>query len=212
MFVKTRKKGYNVVMRTSVSAKRCPECGRVAALQSTECLDCGHRFRTRFEGPDDRTQAFDAVLLPRPPENFAAPVRRRQPPPPTFLFAFVGSFCLVAVLGVIIWLAWNLNQEARPTLPSSVPLRVEAQAGRADDLYDRVQLSMSLYDLDQIAGSMGRVIRTPSPYTLLLTYDFPGQTVHVLLLRSDLSGNDYRVEAVALYHGKTLVQRHTGDL
>lgn len=184
----------------------------MSALQVSECLDCGHQFRTHFEAPDDRTQAFDAVLLPRPPENFTAPVRRRQPPPPTFLFAFVGSFCLVAILGVIMWLVWNLNQEARPTLPSSAPLRGEAQAIRADDLYGRVQLSMSLYDLDQIAGNMGHVIRTSNPYVMLLTYNFSGQTVHVLMMRRDLSGNDYRVEAVALYHGKTLVQRHTGDL
>ena len=184
----------------------------MATLQAPECLDCGHQFRTRFAAPEDRTQAFDAVLLPRPPEKLVAPVRRRQPSPPAFLFAFVAAFCLVAVLGTVVWLAWNFNQEGRPTQARPAPPRAAPQIGQADDLYDRVQISMSLYDLDETAGGMGRVIHTRDPHVLLLTYAFPGQTVHVLMTRSDLSSSDYRVEAVALYHGRTLVQRHTGDL
>ena len=87
-----------------------------------------------------------------------------------------------------------------------------SQARQADDLYNQIQIAASLYDLDQTAGNMGRAVRTPDPYALLLTYEFPGQSVHVLLRRPDLAGNDYRVQAVALYHGKTLIQRHTGDL
>ena len=195
-------------MKTSVSAKRCPECGRVAALQASECLDCGHQFRTRFEVPEDRTQAFDAVLLPRPPQKLTAPTRRREVAPPSFLFAFVGSFCLVATVGILAWLAWSLNQDSAHTHAPGPPALAAPQARQAGDLYDHVLISMSLYDVDQTAGGLGRVIRTPDPYTLLLSYDFPGQTVHVLLHRPDLVGNDYTVQAVALYHGDTLIQRH----
>lgn len=195
-------------MKTSVSAKRCPECGRVAALQASECLDCGHQFRTRFEAPDDRTQAFDAVLLPRPSQKLAAPLRRRQASPPAFLFAFVGSFCLVATVGILAWLAWSLSQNAAPTLARAPAATAAPPVRLAGDLYDRVQLSMSLYDVDQTAGGMGRVIHTADPDVLLLSYDFPDQTVHVLLRRAESGGNDFRVQAVALYRGGVLTQRH----
>ena len=69
---------------------------------------------------------------------------------------------------------------------------------------------MSLYDLDKAAGGMGRVVPTRDPHVLLLFYQYPPQTVHVLLARTDLAGADYQVQAVALYQGKVLLQRRSG--
>ena len=54
--------GYSGLRPTSVSAKRCPACGKIVGLQAAECTECGHRFRTQFQEPADRTEAFDAVL------------------------------------------------------------------------------------------------------------------------------------------------------
>ena len=66
---------------------------------------------------------------------------------------------------------------------------------------------MSLYDLDRIAGGTGRIIRTSDPHVMLLSYDYPHQTVHVLLSRTDVVSGDYEVQATALYQGKVLIQR-----
>ena len=198
-------------MRTSVSAKRCPECGKTAALQVQQCLGCGHQFRTYFEEPDNRTQAFDAVMLPRSPA--VPPVRRAPRPGSGFAFglAFLGSFCLVATVGILAWFAWNIRQEnigshSQPVAYTSTPPVV-----RAEDLYNRVTISMSLYDLDQAAGGMGRIIRSSDTRILLLSYDFPDQSVRVSLYRSDPTSDDYRVQAVALYRGNTLLQHHADD-
>jgi len=223
-------------MRTSVSAKRCPQCGKVTGLHMSECGACGHQFRTRFEEQVERTEAFDAVMLPRLPTTGAYPpgaqplgaypprvFRQRVSP---FVLAFLGSFCLVAVVGLGAWLAWNVNQsltqrpdtETRPYLagPSSagrpVPTYTATRpTGRAEDLYERIEISMSLYDVDQAAGGMGRLARSFDPHVLLLSYDYADQSVRVSLFRSDLSGTDYRVQAVALYRGNTLLHRHTDD-
>ena len=67
---------------------------------------------------------------------------------------------------------------------------------------------MSLYDLDKTAGGMGRVIRASDPHLLMLSYDYPHQSVHVSLSRTDLAGTDYQVQAVSLYQGRTLLERH----
>ena len=69
---------------------------------------------------------------------------------------------------------------------------------------------MSLYDLDKAAGGMGRVVRASDPHVLLLSYDYPHQSVHVSLSRSDLTSGDYQVQAVSLYQGNVLLQRHAG--
>ena len=228
-------------MRTSVSAKRCPQCGKVTGLHMSECGACGHQFRTRFEEQVERTEAFDAVMLPRPPTTGAYPTgayptgarplgahppRVCRPRVSPFVLAFLGSFCLVAVVGLGAWLALNVNQsltqrpdtETRPYLagPSSagrpVPTYTATRpAGRAEDLYERIEISMSLYDVDQAAGGMGRLARSFDPHVLLLSYDYADQSVRVSLFRSDLSGTDYRVQAVALYRGNTLLHRHTDD-
>ena len=204
-------------MRSSVSAKRCPQCGKVTGLHAEECGACGHLFRTRFEEPEDRTEAFDAVMLPRPP---AAP-RRKQGASP-FTLAFFGSFCLVALVGLGVWLAWGFAREP-VALPSRAPAGASAGAplptayadgrrsGRAEDLYERLETAMSLYDVDQAAGGMGRLAHSPDPHILLLSYDYPDQSVHISLYRSDLTGDDYRVQAVALYRGNVLLHRHTDD-
>jgi len=215
-------------MSTSVSAKRCPQCGKVTGLYTAECGACGHRFRTRFEEPADRTEAFDAVMLPRPPAahppSHLAGSRRRSGPSP-FVMAFFGSFCLVAMAGLAAWLAWSFSQgpAPRPALgagpavsaPAGAPVPAAyagaRRSGRAEDLYDRIDVAMSLYDVDQAAGGMGRLAHSADPHVLLLSYDYPDQSVRVSLYRGDLTGDDYRVQAIALYHGNVLLHRHADD-
>jgi len=208
-------------MKASVSAKRCPECAKVTSLQAMECLNCGHQFRTRFAEPTNRTEAFDAMMLPHPPAAAVPPrpqlypVRRprKASAHSAFTLAFAASFCLVAVVGLVIWLMFSLDRGSAITL-SHIPSATFAgtlQTGRAEDLYERIGISMSLYDLDQAAGGMGRIIHSDSPHALLLSYDFPDQSVRVSLYRSDITSDDYRVEAVALYHGNTLLHRHADN-
>ena len=211
-------------MKTSVSAKRCPQCGTVTGLHASECGACGHRFRTRFEEPAERTEAFDAFVRPR----MAAPrpplPRRRGVSP--FVLAFLGSFCLVSVAGLGAWLAWSvsLGVAARPPAagpwggsPAVAPAGGRPAgagarpAGRGAGRYERIGIAMSLYDVDQAAGGMGRLAHSSDPHVLLLSYDFPDQSVRVSLFRNDLTGDDYRVQAVALYHGNTLLHRHADD-
>ena len=205
-------------MKGSVSAKRCPECAKVTGLQAMECSGCGHQFRTRFAEPSNRTQAFDALMLPRPPATMIAPRLQSQPvrrpgavsTQSAFTLAFAASFCLVAIVGLTLWLVLSLNHGTAATLPLANPATFAgtAPAGRAEDLYERIGVSMSLYDLDQAAGGMGRIIHTSNPHALLLSYDFLDQSVRVSLYRSDIASDDYRVDAVALYHGTTLLHRH----
>ena len=213
-------------MKTSVSAKRCPQCGKVTGLHTSECGACGHQFRTRFAEPVERTQAFDAVMLPRPPTPRPPALPRRSGVSP-FVLAFLGSFCLVAVAGLAAWLALSLSgaftvrpvaavrpspARTSPAGTSAKPIYTATRAtGRAEDLYERIEISMSLYDVDQAAGGMGRLARSSDPHVLLLSYDYAAQSVRVSLFRSDLSGTDYRVQAVALYRGNTLLHRHTDD-
>ena len=148
-----------------------------------------------------------------------------------FVLAFLGSFCLVSVAGLAAWLAWSVSLSVAPravagssagpsagasagpsvsALPAS-SLAGARPGGRAEDLYERIEMSMSLYDVDQAAGGMGRLARSSDPHVLLLSYDFPDQSVRVSLFRGDLTSDDYRVQAVALYHGNTLLHRHTDD-
>ena len=219
------------IMSTSVSAKRCPRCGKVTGLHTTECGSCGHRFRTRFAQPTERTEAFDAVVLPRPPAanppmhpSVYPPMPRRWTAPP-FVMAFLGSFCLVATVGIAAWIAWGFSQGPSPQPAPSLHPSVSAPAGgplpaaysgarrtgRAEDLYERIGIAMSLYDVDQAAGGMGRLAHSSDPHVLLLSYDYPDQSVRVSLYRGDLTGDDYRVQAIALYHGNVLLHRHTDD-
>lgn len=200
-------------MRTVVSAKRCPECGKAAMLQAPSCSICGHRFRTRFvEPPVEKTEAFTLMVTP--------PVAVRPPPrngaSRTFRLAFLGSFLFVALAGGLLYLAWSARQPAgllRVT-PVSSALR-PAPVSPALHLYEAIKPMMSLYDLDKTAGGMGRVVRVSDPYVLLLSYDypashqFPPQSVHVSLSRADLVSGDYQVQAVSLYQGKVL-ERHAG--
>ena len=248
-------------MKITASAKRCPECGVVTTLHAAECAGCGHRYRTRFAEPE-RTEAFDAVLLPRPPATLphpsAAPSRlpsahpAARPPAPlppragsaSFTQAFLGAFCLVASVGLGVWLTWGWSQGAgrRGVAPAAssarrseagggfsfaLPAGASAPAsaggmGRAEALYGRLRPDMSLYDVDQAAGGMGRVIRSAEPQTLRLAYDFPEApgagrgglpSVQLLLRRAGSSGagaGEFRVQWVALYHGSVRVQRRTG--
>ena len=170
-------------MRTTVSAKRCPECGKVTVLHAQDCAACGHQFRTRFAEPTDRTEAFDALLLPRPPAVpvHSFPLPRRQASASSFTQAFWGAFCLVAAVGLAVWLAWGWSQQAAtPSSHAARPaLRASGRAfsftppkgfsgpaltGGAEDLYGRISLAMSLYDVDQAAGGMGRLVRSADPH------------------------------------------------
>lgn len=224
----------------AVSAKRCPQCGKVVGLQASECPDCGHLFRTRFQDPINRTQAFNAVLLPQtnrpapslpvsaPPSASQMPLRSSRPRSrrarrvrfsplsaiSTFGLAFLGSFSLVALLGIGAWMLLGLNKDT-PTAPvKRAALTSETsglRSGDARDLYGQITLSMSLYDLQQLAGGLGRVIRPSDPHTLMLSYDYPEQSVRVSLYRVDPASDDYRVQAVALYRGRQLLNRTSGE-
>ncbi len=201
----------------ALSAKRCPKCSKIVSLQTTECGQCGHQFRTRFQDPMDRTQAFDAVLMPRAPRRTVrrvpTPVRTRPSALVTFGLAFLGSFSLVALLGVGAWLALGLGQPVTlaPTKPAVLASAVPGiRSGDARILYDQITLSMSLYDLDQTAGGLGRVMHSSDPHTLLLSYDYPEQSVRVSLYRTDLASDDYRIQAVALYRGRQLLNQTSG--
>ncbi len=202
----------------TLSAKRCPNCSKVVRLQAAECADCGHQFRTKFHDPMDRTQAFDAVLLPRAPHSSVrpvpAPIRAYPSPLLTFGMAFLGSFSLVALVGVAAWMALGLGraEPAAPVKPAALTTAVTGvRTGAAQDLYSQITLSMSLYEVDQKAGGLGRVIHTSDPHTLLLSYDYSEQSVRVSLYRMDPVSDDYRVQAVALYRGRQLLHRTAGE-
>ena len=57
--------------------KICPKCGTAGKLDEIICVQCGHRFRTKFPNVDDRTIAF------RPPDpNSPNPTRTPLLPNP----------------------------------------------------------------------------------------------------------------------------------
>ncbi len=193
-------------MRTSVSAKRCPECGKAVMLQALSCPVCGHRFRTRFvEPPVEKTEAFTLMVTP---PVVVRPLRRLGSAR-TFRLAFLGSFLLVALVGGLICLVWSIRQPAAALSlrPAVLP---SASISPALRLYQTIKPAMSLYDLDKAAGGMGRVVRASDPHVLLLSYDYPHQRIYVSLSRTDLASADYQVQAVSLYQGKVLLQRHAG--
>ncbi len=225
---------------SAISAKRCPQCSKVVGLHLSECPDCGHLFRTRFQDTVNRTQAFDAVLLPRatrpPPSPSVSPPPSASRIPPhssrgysrrvrrvrfsplsaisTFGLAFLGSFSLVALAGIGAWMLLGLNKDIPPAPAKPVALTSETTGlrnGDARDLYGQITLSMSLYDLQQAARGLGRVIRSADPHMLILSYDYPEQSVRVSLYRTDPTSDDYRVQAVALYHGRQLLNRTSGE-
>lgn len=171
-------------------------------LDALTCPACGHRYRTRFEVPAiQKTQAFDIVL--RPPVLIRSP--RVSPAVRTFVLAFASSFGLVALAGGLLWLGWGLHTApAKPHLTAAAQLPMT----KAERLYAAIDMAMSLYDLDQAAGRTGRIIRVSDPHMLLLSYDYPGQSVHVSLDRTDVTSGNYRVRSVALYQGRALLQRH----
>ncbi len=156
----------------------------------------------------EQTHAFDILLVPpaRPgPPRVSAALR-------AFGRAFAGSFGLAALAGGLLWLARDLPLPAPRTALARAALASAAPADRAERVYGAVGLSMSLYELTEAAGGLGRVVRSGDPHLLLLLYDdppqsVPAQSVQVSLTRTDISGDNYRVQSVALYRGRTLVQR-----
>lgn len=197
-------------MRTSVSAKRCPECRQVTALDTAKCLRCGHLFVSRFEGPP----SISSLPLSPPPSAFPPPAGRARPG--------LAIAAVIVVLGIAVGTAaWLLGGGSAPSpnvssapLPASRPPLPQPPLAQAEALYQRIQLSMSLYAVTQAAGSSGSVVRSADPHRLALSYDFPGEDaahVRVSLFRAGLSGDDYRVESVALYSGKHLVKQRAGE-
>ncbi len=191
-------------MKTSVSAKRCPACGKATTLQAALCSHCGHLFRTRFVEAVERTQAVDVVLLP---QQEARPLRRGSLIT-TFHLAFLSSFLLVVCTGAILWLVWNTSHPAVKSRQVSALPSASTVPDQADHLYNKITMGMSLYDLDQAAGGTGRVIHGSNVHTLQLSYDYPKQRVQVWLSRTDVTDNDFVVQAVALYQGKAILLRH----
>ena len=128
-----------------------------------------------------------------------------------FRLAFVSAFLLVALVAGLLCLVWNARPQVSPSAPpQAASSRSAASATPAAHLYEAIQPTMSLYDLDKTAGGMGRVIRASDPHWLLLSYDYPHQSVRVSLSRTNLADADYQVQAVSLYQGTTLVERHAG--
>ena len=178
-------------------------------LQASFCPICGHQYRTHFvEPPVERTEAFTLVAVPpvapRPP--------RRSNAARTARLAFASSFLLVVLASGLLFLVWNLRQQPPAAQVAAARVRqtddLEAEDKEAVRLFQTIGPMMSLYDLDKAAGGTGRVIRASDPHLLVIFYDYPHHSVHVFLSRTDLAGGDYQVQAVALYRGKTLVQRH----
>ena len=177
-------------------------------LQASVCPVCGHRYRTHFvEPPVERTEAFTLMAVP--------PVAAPRPPrldgaARTARLAFASSFLLVALAGGLLFFVWNMRQPAPQA--ASVQTRPADDLGAEDReavrLFQTIGPMMSLYDLDKAAGGTGRVVRASDPHLLLIFYDYPHHSVHVFLSRTDLDSGDYQVQAVALYQGKTLIQRH----
>ena len=191
-------------MRTSVSAKRCPHCHRVTPLSSPTCAGCGHVFRTRFQTPSDFPAPPPALLLPASVP--ARPTRRGW-----LLFG-------LAALAAAMTLAIILVRPPRAPLPQSAPLPTLLSS---EALYARIGLSQSLTEVTRTAGGLGRVQRSSDPHLLTLRYDGPasktlgektlGENVRVVLERTNLAGNDYRVQTVALYQGETRVKSRSGE-
>lgn len=170
-------------------------------LEALACPACGHRYRTRFATPPvERTQAFDIMLAPpvviRPP--LVSPALR------TFMLSFASSFGLVALAGGLLWLGWGLR--AAPGKPRPAPA-VPSQT-KAERLYGAIGPTMSLYDVEQAAGGAGRVIRSRDSHMLLLSYEFPPQSVRISFNRADDTSGNYQVRSVGLYRGRTLLRRH----
>lgn len=171
-------------------------------LQALACPACGHRYRTRFAVPPmERTQSFDIILSP--PVVMRPPLL--SPALQTFAVSFAGSFGVVALAGGLLWLGWGLA--AAPVQPEPTAV-LTAMPTKAERVYRAMGAALSLYDVEQAAGGAGRVIRGSDPHILLLSYDYPPQSVRVSLNRDDVSSGDYHVQSVALYRGKTLLQRH----
>ena len=203
-------------MTTSVSAKQCPECGKATVLRAALCAACGHQFRTRFVEPVNRTQAFEMVIRPILPERAPASARLFSPTVPVhrpaalrrFPVALLSSFLLIALAGTLLWLAWDVNlPSSRPALSAAAPTYLPSSS-QAEHLYQAIGIAMSLYDLDRTAGGTGRILPVKDPHTLMISYDYSDHSVRVSLSRFDVTGDDYRVQAVALYQGKTLLQQH----
>ena len=191
-------------MTTSVSAKRCPECGKPALLRVELCPACGHLYRTRFvEPPVERTEAFEILLVP--PVTLRPPRRTRTVRAVRLAISIV--VLLATVTAGLLWLGRSPGQATVTQRFAAAPVSVPVN-DQAKHLYNTIELAMSLYQLDKTAGGTGRVIRVADPHTLLLAYDYPKQSVHVSLSRPDLSGGNYQVQAVALYQGKALLFHH----
>lgn len=115
------------------------------------------------------------------------------------------------LLSGLLWLCWSSGETPSLSHQTAAEASTLPPPVQAEHLYKGLRLAMSLYDVDQAAGGMGRVLRVPDPHTLILSYDYSDQRVQVLLDRADVSSNDYEVQAVALYRGRTLLQRHAGE-
>lgn len=64
----------------------CPKCGLQASLDASDCLQCGHKYRTQFTQTQNvaRTQAFTAgatqpVVAPNTPQTGQPTVRQQAP-------------------------------------------------------------------------------------------------------------------------------------
>ena len=200
-----------------MSGKQCPGCGAAARISAAFCADCGHRFRTRFVKPAAapppsaglETDAVRTMMVSGGAAGSLRPVRGRR----VVRRVFLGSLFAAGLTGVLLWAGWKAAGPAAPhvAVRSVRPLRAAAPvtAGQAEHLYGAIATAMSLYDLEETAGGQGRVVPGTDPHVLLLSYEYPNRSVRVLLNRADVTSDDYRVQTVSLYAGKTLLQRHT---
>ena len=178
-------------------------------MEADTCRVCGHQFQTQFNASEpptefDRTQAFDAVLMPRLPALAPAVSQRKQPSPAIW-------FSLIALASILAWAGWMIAENALFTPTPTASHAGAPIAKNAKDLYDKITISMSLYDLDEAANGMGTVERAVNPAELSLVYPFGDQSVHVLLYQRDPQSEDYRVSSVTLYQGKASLQHKAAD-
>jgi hypothetical protein len=79
----------------STPYKRCPRCHAPAHLETEQCYQCGHKFRTRFVPGPDRTQAYGLEETPGGAARLAGETAARP-----FL---ISVMWLLVALGVALW-------------------------------------------------------------------------------------------------------------
>jgi hypothetical protein len=81
--------------------KVCPECQNPAHLGASQCIQCGHRFRTSFVPRPDQTQGFNlpAPAITPAPNTSQMTVLRTEPSRPVL----IAAMWLFVIGCVVLW-------------------------------------------------------------------------------------------------------------